>query len=151
MWKDSAIVLAWIQGPSTERKNFLGNRVALIQENIAATTWRHVPTNSNPADLISRGIEATALSTSTLWWKGPQWLTQQPSDQHRTVVNTPTDNLEIKNVHVAVLHSGDIIQRFSKLNSSELLHTVKDSSVTARIPRPTDNLLPSPHKNWIRP
>jgi len=72
MWTDSAIVLAWIQGPSTKWKTFVGNRVALIQENTAAATWRHVPTNSNPADLISWGIEPTALSTSTLWWKGPQ-------------------------------------------------------------------------------
>ena len=116
MWTDSAIVLAWIQGPSTKWKTFVGNRVAMIQENTAAVTWRHVPTNSNPADLISRGIEATALSTSTLWWKGPQWLSQQPSDWPKTVVNTPTDNLEIKHVHVAVLQSGDITQRFSKLN-----------------------------------
>ena len=37
-------------------------------------------------------------------------------DWPKTVVNTPTDNLEIKNVHVAVLHSGDITQGFSKLN-----------------------------------
>jgi len=72
MWTDSAIVLAWIQGPSTKWKNFVGNRVALIQENTAAATWRHVPNNSNPAHLISQGIEATALSTSTLWWKGQQ-------------------------------------------------------------------------------
>jgi len=72
MRTDSAIVLAWIQVPSTKWKNFVGNRVALIKENTAAATWRHMPTNSNPADLISHGIEATALPTSTLWWKGPQ-------------------------------------------------------------------------------
>ena len=116
MWTDSAIVLTWIQGPSTKWKNFVGNRVALIQENTAPATWRHVPNNSNPADFISPGIEATALSTSTLWWKGPQWLTQQPSDWPKTVVNTPTENLEVRNVHVAVLHSEEITQKFSKLN-----------------------------------
>ena len=75
-----------------------------------------MPTNSNPAHLISRGIEATAVSTSTLWWKCPQWLTRQPSDWPRTVVNTPTENLELTNVHVAVLHSEVITQGFSKLN-----------------------------------
>jgi len=96
MWTDSAIVLAWFQGLSTKRKTIVGNRVALIQENTAAATWRHVPNNSNPADLISWGIEATGLSTSTLWWKGPQWLRQQPSDWPRTVVNTPTDNLKLE-------------------------------------------------------
>jgi len=111
-----------------------------------------VPNNSNPADLISRGIEATALSTSTLWWKGSQWPTQQPYDWPRTVVNTPTDNLEISNVHVAVLYSGDITQRFSKLN--RLIRVVAYCKIfisNSRIPRPTNNLLPSPHKNWIMP
>ena len=80
-------------------------------------TWRHVPSQSNPADLISRGIEPTTLSTSTLWWKGPQWLTQRPSNWPRTVVTTPTDNLEVRTVHLACLKpSEDITQRFSKLN-----------------------------------
>ena len=79
MWTDSALVLAWIQGPSTKQKTFVGNRVALIQENTKAATWRHVPNNSNSAELISMGIEPTAVSTSTLCWEGPQWLTQRPS------------------------------------------------------------------------
>jgi len=84
-----------IQGPPTKWKTFVGNRVAFIQEEKAAVTWRHVLSQSIPADLISRGIEPTTLSTSTLWWKGPQWLTQQPSNWPRTEVTTPTDNLEI--------------------------------------------------------
>ena len=63
------------------------------------------------------GIEPTTLSTSTLWWKGPQWLSQEPSSWPTTEANTPTDNLEIRNVHVALLQPPeDITQRFSKLN-----------------------------------
>jgi len=79
LWTDSSIILTWIQGPSNKWKTFVGNRVALIQEETAAATWRHVPSQSNPSDLISRGIEPSTLSTSTLCWKGPQWLTQEPS------------------------------------------------------------------------
>jgi len=76
-----------------------------------------VPSQSNSADLISRGIEPSTLLTSTLWWKGPQWLTQEPSSWPTTEVNTPTDNMEIRNVHVALLQPPeDITQRFSKLN-----------------------------------
>jgi hypothetical protein len=93
----------------------VGNRVALIQEETASATCRHVPTQSNPADLISR-VETTTLSTSTLWWKGPQWLTQEPSSWPATEFNTPTEILEIKNVHIAVQPPEDITQRFSKLN-----------------------------------
>jgi len=88
-----------------------------IQEERASASWRHVPSQSNPADLISRGIEPTTLATSTLWWKGPQWLSQEPSSWPTTEINTPTDNLEIRNVHTACLQiSEDITQRFSKLN-----------------------------------
>jgi len=75
-----------------------------------------VATQSTPADLISRGVEPTTLSTSTLWWKGPQWLTQEPSSWPATEFNIPTENLEIRNVHVAFHPPEDITQRFSKLN-----------------------------------
>jgi hypothetical protein len=76
-----------------------------------------VPSQSNLADLISRGVEPATLSTSTLWWKGPQCLTQEPSSWPATEVNTPTENLEIRNVHIALLQlPEDITQRFSKLN-----------------------------------
>ena len=75
-----------------------------------------MPSKSNPADLISRGIEP-ALSASTLWWKGPQWLSQEPSTWPTTEIDTPTENLEIRNVHIACLQpQEDITQKFSKLN-----------------------------------
>ena len=66
LWTDSSIVLTWIQGPPNRWKTFVGNRVAIIQEETASATWRHVPSQSSPADLISRGVEPTTLSTSTL-------------------------------------------------------------------------------------
>jgi len=117
LWTDSSIVLTWIQRPPNKWKTFVGNRVALIQEETAAATWRHVPSQTNPADLISRGTEPTTLSTSTLWWKGPQWLSQEPSSWPITEINSPTDNLEIRNVHIACLQpQDDITQKFSKLN-----------------------------------
>ena len=85
LWTDSSIVLTWIQGPSNKWKTFVGNRVATIQEETSSATWRHVPSQSNPADLISRGTDPSTLTTSTLWWKGPQWLSQEPSIWPTTV------------------------------------------------------------------
>jgi len=116
LWTDSSIVFTWIQGPPNKWKTFVGNRVSLIQEETAAATWRHVPSQSNPADCISRGIESTTLSTCTQWWNGASWLLQHPSSWPKTEVNTSTDNLEIINVHVAVLQVPDNISIFSKLN-----------------------------------
>jgi hypothetical protein len=116
LWTDSSIVLTWIQVPPNRWKTFVGNRVPIIQEETASATWRHVPPQSNP-DLISRGMEPTTLATSTLWWKGPHWLSQEPSSWPTTEVNPATENLEIRKVHVALLQPPeDITQRFSKLN-----------------------------------
>jgi hypothetical protein len=69
-WINSSIVLTWIRVPPNKWKIFVGNRVTIIREETAAVTWIHVPPQFNSADLISRGIEPTTLSTSTLWWKG---------------------------------------------------------------------------------
>ena len=98
---DSSIVLTWIQGPPNKWKTFVSNGVGTIQEETASATWRHVPSQSNPADLISRGFEPTTLSKSTLWWKGPQLLIQERSSWPTTEVNTPTEHLEMRRVHVA--------------------------------------------------
>jgi len=116
LWTDSSIVLTWIQGPPNTWKTFVGNRVAIIQEETASATWRHVPPQSNPADLLLREAEPTTLSTSTLWWRRPQWLAQEPFSWPTTEFNTPTENLEIRNVHVAFHLPEDITQQFSKLN-----------------------------------
>jgi hypothetical protein len=116
LWTDSSIVLTWIQGPPNKWKTFVGNRVATIQEDTASATWRHVPTQSNPAELMSRGVEPSTLSNSTLWWKGPQWLTQEPSSWPAADFSPPLENLEIRNVYIAVQTPEDIIQRFSRLN-----------------------------------
>ena len=34
----------------------------------------HVPTEDNPADAASRGVEPSALKSLEIWWKGPTWL-----------------------------------------------------------------------------
>jgi hypothetical protein len=38
IWRDSSIVLTWIQVPTNKWKKFVGIRVALIQEESAAVT-----------------------------------------------------------------------------------------------------------------
>ena len=69
-WLDSTVALHLVKGGG-EHKQFVMNRVKKIQAH-SEITWRHVPTQENPADLGSRGGQVT---DNPLWWKGPQWLT----------------------------------------------------------------------------
>ena len=48
------------------------NRVTEIQSTTKNTSWNYYPTNDNPANLLTRGIQVDELSTSTLWAYGPQ-------------------------------------------------------------------------------
>lgn len=82
----------------------MGNRVAIIQEYTSSWNWKHVLSQSNPANLISQGTELATLLSLALWWKGPQWQLQEPSTWPNLETSTSKDNLEVWNVHVAAVH-----------------------------------------------
>ena len=92
-WLDSSVALHWIRGAG-DYKQFVGNRVRKIREH-ADVTWRHVPTQDNPADLASRGGPVT--QENQLWWKGPEWLSDPgkwPPDL--VTAHTAESNAEVK-------------------------------------------------------
>ncbi|XP_064470007.1 uncharacterized protein LOC135384748 [Ornithodoros turicata] len=77
-WSDSTIVLQWIRGSATKPGQFVENRVREIRHNVGQNNWSYVPSSSNPADLLTRGITSQHLISSKLWWQGPSWLQQAP-------------------------------------------------------------------------
>lgn len=73
-WCDSSIVLAWILDDSFKWKTFVANRVAEIEELTDKYKWKHISSQDNPADIISRSIDPGELIKSNLWWHGSDWL-----------------------------------------------------------------------------
>lgn len=80
LWCDSTIVLHWMQKMPFELKTFVANRIALIQGRTQTETWSHIESiidsANNPADLITRGMKASELISSSLWKHGPHFLRQ---------------------------------------------------------------------------
>ncbi|XP_075210163.1 uncharacterized protein LOC142317482 [Lycorma delicatula] len=79
LWTDSSILLAWLKGSPSIWKTFVANRVSEVQDLTKECTWHHVSSASNPADMVSRGVTPQKLITNELWWHGPSWLTETPS------------------------------------------------------------------------
>ncbi|GFT12239.1 integrase catalytic domain-containing protein [Trichonephila clavipes] len=77
LWTDSNIVLARIQRSPEQLKMFIGNRIKIIQRLTQNCQWNHVSFNENPADLISRGLNASDISSKQLWWHGPDFLREE--------------------------------------------------------------------------
>lgn len=70
-WCDSTITLNWIQAAPNKWKTFVANRVSDIQHLTKSSDWRHIKTNENPVDLISRGLYPQEIESAQLWWNGP--------------------------------------------------------------------------------
>lgn len=70
-WCDSTIVLHWLNTPSHLLKTFVANRVVEIRELTGSHVWRHVRSEDNPADAISRGQLPTMFLKNKTWRSGP--------------------------------------------------------------------------------
>ena len=76
LWTDSQIVLTWLS-TSKPLSAFIRNRVQEITEVTQKYSWRYCPTTSNPADLLSRGVDVEKLTKTDLWFKGPTWISNK--------------------------------------------------------------------------
>ena len=77
--------------------------MASAARNVPPSIWKHVSTQTNPADCASRGLSAGELKNHHLWWHGPPWLLENPIptlSQPSAVEIARAQNEEIKEVPV---------------------------------------------------
>lgn len=122
-WCDSSIVLCWINNDTKKLKTFVANRIGEIKESTKASSWRYVPTNSNPADLISRGVSAGQLCTSELWWKGPSYLYKDESEWPKLHSAKQQDIPELK-ANIATTHEVPEFINFEKYSNFSRLQRI---------------------------
>lgn len=99
-WTDATIVLAWLMQSPHSLKTFVAHRVKKIQDVSKITDWQHVRSQANPADLASRGIDASELVNNNLWWHGPNWLSlpksKWPRSQSSAFQMTESDSSQME-------------------------------------------------------
>ncbi|XP_028042548.1 uncharacterized protein LOC114252241 [Bombyx mandarina] len=128
-WCDSSVVLGWLNSNPAKLKTFVANRVVETLETSKSSSWRYVPTDMNPADLISRGVNANKLQNMSLWWSGPAYLGHD--ETHWPVLNPtklheelPEIKQNIKTKHLPNIYAGPAailkpvikIENYSKIN-----------------------------------
>jgi hypothetical protein len=72
-WADSDCVLKWIRDTKTCFKTFVHNRLATIHDVSEVESWRYVPSNLNPADVCSHGLNPGDAGWE-LFIKGAEFL-----------------------------------------------------------------------------
>lgn len=99
-FSDSLDVLWWIRGHGKDFRAFVANRVGEIQMFTDPQQWQHVPTDQNPADLVSRGVSAKEIESDNLWWSGPEWLLKDQCCWPRVEDRIPAEMKECKRTTV---------------------------------------------------
>jgi transposase InsO family protein len=79
-WTDSMAVLRFIRNTTSRFHTFVANRISEIQEATTSDQWRYVPSQENPADVVSRGLSANQLLKSKTWTRGPDFLWKEESE-----------------------------------------------------------------------
>ena len=65
----------------------------MIRDITSQSTWRYCPTTSNPADLITKGIDVKDfISKQQSWNQGPSWLIKQTQEWPSVNDNQLQDN-----------------------------------------------------------
>ena len=94
-------------------------------------SWHYVPSDSNPADIPSKGMRIKELKNSRLWWQGPEFLgrekEQWPLDKagEQLKVTAVATNIETeKTTCVLMVVDCRRYSRYSKLVKvvKQLLH-----------------------------
>lgn len=91
MFTDSEIVLGWLRNPALMYKAFVGHRVRKIVEATGRDMWRHVRSEENAADILSRGCSAEKFLRDRMWFNGPEWAAKDISE---------FPNQDVSSVHV---------------------------------------------------
>lgn len=95
IWTNSQIVLHWIRSESISLKAFVGVRISEIQSTWDLSHWMYVPTSLNPADDLSRGLDAHRLTGR--WMTGPAFLREtRECWPEQPAILVPTQDTERK-------------------------------------------------------
>ncbi|XP_037827391.1 uncharacterized protein LOC119615458, partial [Lucilia sericata] len=126
-WSDSTITLAWIAGESYSRPTFVANRITKIQELSKDVVWKHVPSEQNPADLLSRGSTVKCITENDFWFQGPSFLREAESNWPRQPPLSVQDFVEQRQTSLIAKNCGtctiyeDFLEDHKFINSFEKL------------------------------
>lgn len=118
LWSDSTIVLSWLNKSPSTWHTYVANRVAEIQRLTNPSDWFYIPTEENPADIVSRGCNPVSLVNSTLWWTGPTFFNS--NFNYKPFKNTLINDIpELKTIVLTTRPSSDLslFSKFSNLRT----------------------------------
>ena len=144
------MVLGYISNEARLFPTFVANRVKQIRDCSTPDQWRYVDNKNNPADLASRGLNVNEMINSSLWWKGPAFLsTKDVPPIPAESIQLGSDDPEVKKVTVLATtatrdNHADVLTRLEYFSN---WHKAKRAiAVCLRFKQMLLSQMPRPHK-----
>eukprot|EP00794_Sanderia_malayensis_P000823 gene823-120_t len=116
---DSMITFCWIQSPSRNYKPFVSSRIGEIQSNSIPRQWRHIPSEDNVADDLSRGVKVQELNSR--WMNGPVFLQDVeetwPTTSHVSALQEDKERCQLKNVCTVMNEKAEHLIDYERISS----------------------------------
>ena len=90
-WSDSTCVLQYIKNQSIRFHTFVANTLSIIHELSTPHQWRHVPSELNPVDEVSRGVAVQDMINNSKWLNGPMLLRKNKESWPRDLTNVENE------------------------------------------------------------
>ena len=123
---DSKVVLGYLNNRSRRFYTYVSNRVETVLKRSKAEQWQYVSSQNNPADLGTRSKTPAKNLASSMWIKGPPFLSKEPlspagENAEFTLINPEEDGeirpeIRVKKTDVRKQLS-DRFQKFSTWSS----------------------------------
>ena len=121
LFSDSLTVLGWLHNFEKRFKTFENFRIKAIRTLSRLSEWRHCPTQLNPADLCSKGIEANEFKKWDFYYNGPEFLLLPPSQWPPIwPTNSPVSEADIGAI-TGVIENEDLGSPAQLVSPAELL------------------------------
>lgn len=137
IWTDSEIVLHWLRKPINELKLFVANRVSRILATCSVENIRHIRSELNPADLISRGVKVETFIDNKLWWNGPCILNDSietwPAWKYFNTKRDTIDSVNIECKEPAVKFDNVLLTTIANEKELPLLEKLSSHRAVCRI------------------
>lgn len=122
LWCDSTIVLHWLKTSAHTLKSYVATRVSEVQEFTNTCVWRHVRSEDNPADAVSKGQLPYAFLRNRLWSTGPSWLAKDEEEWPNE--STQIEQIPELRTNKCLTTTSNTIGIFDRYSSFSKLHRI---------------------------
>ena len=98
-WVDSKIVLGYVSNEAKRFNTYVANRIQQIRDLSSPESWFYVPSQDNPGDDASRGLDIRHMVSESRWLNGPDFLWKSLDER----LNSSADCISSKEI-------GDLLQ-----------------------------------------